>query len=240
MFLNIIMFTGAGYPRTGTYSLKNALQILGYKCYHFEDVFTTPGHAQIWCDYIENKAGSGAPPPLSKLLAGYDAVVDFPHALYHRELRALCPDAAVLLTKRDPELWAKSMRHLLDTGNTVRRYKWILKYFLTNQLDQYIVIGDFIHKKAFGEMSRKELVESYNSHNELLESDCSVTVMDPKEGWQKLCAVLKVDIPDTPYPHLNSKAGLLKMHIIKNIVKCTFFWYILPLCAIILAFYKLS
>ena len=232
-------FAGVGFPRTGTYSLKTALQTLGYRCYHFEYVFTTPGHAQIWTNYIKNEAPRGAPPPLSKLLAGYDAVVDFPHALYHRELRELCPDAAVLLSKRDSDSWVRSMKHLLETGNKVRRYRWILKYFLTEQLDQFFVISDFIHNKAFGTMTRKELVESYDTHNTLLQSDPSVTVMDPRDGWVKLCAMLRVEVPNTPYPHLNSNAGLLKKHLLMNMLKCTLLWYILPLLCVALALYDI-
>lgn len=231
--------TGVGFPRTGTYSLKNALQKLGYKCYHFEDIFTTPSHAEIWTDYITNKADSGKPPPFQDLLAGYDAVVDFPCALFHRELRKLCPDAAVLLTQRDTNLWVRSMTDLLATGDKLRKYRWLLKYFHSQQLDQFIIISDFIHKKAFGKMTRKELVSSYNTHNASLAADPHVTVMEPKEGWTKLCAMLGLEVPRSPYPHLNTKAGVLRRHVVKILVKSVLLWFVLPMFGVFAAFYTI-
>ena len=130
--------------------------------------------------------------------------------------------------------------NLLATGDKLRKYRWFLKYFQSEQLDQFITISDYIHEKAFGKMSRDELVSAYNTHNATLAADPRVTVMEPEDGWNKICAMLELDIPDSPYPHLNSKAGVLKKHIAKILIKSILLWIVLPVFGIAAAFYTLS
>ena len=48
-----IKVIGVGYARTGTYSLKYALKVLGYRCYHFEDIFLNKGHSRYWVDIVK-------------------------------------------------------------------------------------------------------------------------------------------------------------------------------------------
>src|SRR5262245_36366358 len=40
---------GAGFSRTGTFSLKRALEIVGLgPCYHMDEVFRAPHHVEAW------------------------------------------------------------------------------------------------------------------------------------------------------------------------------------------------
>src|SRR3954447_19994514 len=95
---------GAGFGRTGTHSLKVALEMLGYnKCYHMAEVFEHPEDAPVW------QAGAhGQPVDWDALFDGYAAGVDWPIAAFRRELMAYFPDAKIILTVRDADNWYDS------------------------------------------------------------------------------------------------------------------------------------
>lgn len=100
---------GAGFGRTGTMSLKAALEELGYgPCYHMTDVFEHPEHIRMW-----EAATRGEPVDWDELFAGYQATVDWPGAAFYRELMEVFPDAKVLLSLRDPEKWYESTRNTI-------------------------------------------------------------------------------------------------------------------------------
>ncbi len=96
---------GAAFPRTGTMSVKRALESLGFgQCYHMHEVFGHPDHVPLW-----EAIGEGESPDWPKILAGYTATLDAPACLFWRELAVAFPDAKVLLLRRDPEMWYESM-----------------------------------------------------------------------------------------------------------------------------------
>src|ERR1700750_2167288 len=95
---------GAGVGRTGTHSLKVALeQLLGAPCHHMVEVLGDPAQVPGWTDAIE-----GRPVDWSTLLAPYRSIVDWPGGAFWRELSGANPDALVLLSVRDPESWYRS------------------------------------------------------------------------------------------------------------------------------------
>ena len=97
---------GAGFGRTGTISLKAALEELGFgPCYHMLEVFEHPEHARFW-----EAAGRGEPVDWDGFLGGYEATVDWPACTFYEELLQRHPDAKVLLSVRDPERWYESTR----------------------------------------------------------------------------------------------------------------------------------
>ena len=90
---------GSGFSRTGTLSLKAALEILGFApCYHMEEVIKRPSHIKLW-----QQIGHDQPVPWEAIFAGFQATVDFPASSFYRELLAHYPDAKVIHTVRDPE-----------------------------------------------------------------------------------------------------------------------------------------
>ena len=105
-----MLVIGAGYGRTGTTSLKLALEDLGYPCYHMEEVMKNyrRGHIEQWTELFNERAV----PDWADLFEGYEATVDFPACVYYRELMQAFPDAVVLLSVRDSEGWWKSFSPL--------------------------------------------------------------------------------------------------------------------------------
>src|SRR5262245_58265440 len=97
---------GAGLPRTGTRSLKDAFEaLLSGPCLHMS---TIPGHPfDLGVEW--QGALAGAAPDWSQLLAGYVAAVDWPASLFWRDLCSAYPDALVVLSVRDTaEVWWQS------------------------------------------------------------------------------------------------------------------------------------
>ena len=95
---------GAGVGRTGTHSLKLALeQLLNAPCHHMLEILGNPDQIPAWIDAIE-----GRPVDWSQMLERYEAIVDWPGGSFWRELSQANPDALVLLSVRDPEEWYRS------------------------------------------------------------------------------------------------------------------------------------
>ena len=83
MALKII---GAGMGRTGTASLKVALETLNMgRCYHMTEVLKNPEYIQYWINAAEGRAD------WDRIYSGYSATVDNPGCNYWKELVAsLC------------------------------------------------------------------------------------------------------------------------------------------------------
>src|SRR5215472_8003485 len=96
---------GAGLPRTGTLSQKVALEMLGLSpCHHMVSVFANLPEIRLWRQAMEGEL------PAAEILKDHPACVDWPGSYHYVELMEAFPDAKVLLSARDGEAWAKSMR----------------------------------------------------------------------------------------------------------------------------------
>ncbi len=102
MALDIV---GAALGRTGTNSLKLALEHLGFgPCHHMFEVRDHPEQLPYW-----QAAARGEMPDWDEVFANYRSCVDWPSARYWREIAAHYPDAKVLLTLRDADKWFDSV-----------------------------------------------------------------------------------------------------------------------------------
>ena len=95
---------GAGVGRTGTYSLKLAVNQLGLgPCHHMEAVLLGISvQVPLWNDVLSGR------PDWQAVYSGFESAVDWPTACFFRELGAAYPLAKFVLTTRDPEKWADS------------------------------------------------------------------------------------------------------------------------------------
>lgn len=195
---------GAGFGRTGTLSLKYALETLGlYRCYHMMEVMRNERHAAEW-----RKAARGDAVDWDALYAGYQATVDWPSASFWRELRAVYPEAKVILTLRDSQQWYASVM------NTIWKLSSnALAESQKRQDDQAIeraMMGDEIIWQGIfgGRMDDKDhVIECYERHNqEVIDTVPAdkLLVYRPGDGWELLCGFLQKPMPDTDYPKVNS------------------------------------
>lgn len=191
---------GAGFGRTGTLSLKQALDALGCQCYHMTEVARQPAHVQLWRD-----AWRGAE-PWPTLFDGYAAAVDWPVAAFWPRLMRFYPQAKVILTLRDAESWYqsasdtifRSMREGLRSSNPAWRER-------VQMAHEIIVEGTF--GGALEDEARAMAIYEANVARVRAEVPPErLIVFDSRDGWQPLCEALAVPVPDEPYPRVNTTA----------------------------------
>jgi len=209
---------GAGFGRTGTLSLKAALEELGFgPCYHMSEVFGHPDDAAQW-----EALTRGEPIDLHKLMAGYQAAVDWPACAFYEELMQAYPDAKVLLTVRDPEEWYASASETIYQGS--RRFSGsrmasplsiVASIFFRGRKRIGSMINALIWERTFGGNfeDKDHAIAVFNQHIENVKDRVPpgrLMVYNVKEGWEPLCAFLGVEVPrDKPFPHLNERASFV-------------------------------
>jgi len=209
-----IKLIGAGFGRTGTTSIKAALEELGFDpCYHMIEVLTDPSQVAIW-----QAAISGKPVDWSTLFADYQATVDWPGCTFYQELLATYPEAKVLLTVRDPEKWYDSTAktiYSLPRSSTMR----IVKLFVPHFRRFYAMNEQLIWQGTFGGRfeDRQHAIAIFQAHIEAVKQTVpadKLLVYDVREGWEPLCKFLGVPVPEgKPFPRLND--GVIMQRVMK-------------------------
>jgi hypothetical protein len=197
-----IKVVGAGLGRTGTHSLKLALeQLTGGRCYHMMEVFGLPEHVPLW-----TAAAEGNPPDWAAMLADFDAIVDWPGGAFWPELSAAFPDAPVLLSVRDSESWWKSAsatifevtQQQIEVGEDFGK---MIAALFSNRFT-----ADYLDKDA--------AIAAYERHNAEVRASVpadKLVVWSPGDGWGPLCDMLGVAVPSDPFPHVNTTAEFRAM-----------------------------
>lgn len=217
----MLKIIGAGFGRTGTLSLKTALEKLGYtKCYHMFDLPSNPEHAGCW-----EAAARDEPVDWPSLFTGYQAILDFPGCYFYRKLLDQYPQAKVILTTRDPEKWYASAL------KTIHKPKPSLALILTivskipfsrrvRRLPRVMLAMDRIVFKGLFEgrfTDKQHTLAVYQRHyDEVMQTvpPQQLLVYSIKEGWEPLCTFLNVPVPkDEPFPHANIGGDFRKMEL---------------------------
>ena len=199
---------GAGFGRTGTLSLKGALEELGFgKCYHMRETFANAGDAAIW-----QAAAEGKPVDWDALLEDYQATVDWPGCTFYRTLMERYPDAKVLLNVRDPEAWYKSASDTIYRASRPRFPRSLVPFFVPPLRRLIRVTEAVIWQKTFNNRfeDKAYALKVFNDHVEEVKRVVPaerLLVYEVKEGWNPLCAFLGVPVPDKPFPRLNDSAS---------------------------------
>src|SRR5579863_767303 len=198
---NGLKVIGAGFGRTGTHSVKNALEELGLRpCYHMTELFHRPDADEQWEAIV-----AGAPADWHAVFAGYQATVDWPACTYYQELMQVYPEAKVLLTVRDPEKWYESVRSTIHVVSRQRLADSPHGRMINTLIWERTFDGKFEDKDYALAVFHHHIeeVKQYVPPEKLL-------VFDVKEGWEPLCAFLGVKVPvDTPFPQLNDRGSFL-------------------------------
>lgn len=191
---------GAGLGRTGTFSLKMALEeLLGAPCYHMMGITERPGHVAAWRD-----AANGRMPDWQAFLSGYAAAVDWPASAFWRELSDAFPDAVVLLSWRDAESWWRSASATIFPSIQRAEGEW---RDMLDALFQHRFVTDLDDKDACIRAFRQHLEEVRDTvpAGRLVEWQAG-------DGWAPICRALDLPVPETPFPHANSTEDFLSRH----------------------------
>lgn len=183
---------GAGFGRTGTDSMKTALEQLGLgPCHHMKELMADPAETERW-----RRIAAGNTPDWDETFRNYVSAVDWPSAFYWRQLAAHFPKAKVLLTLRSPESWYDSFSRTilpsLETSTTSDSVgtKVILEGVFGGRA------ADRDHAIAVFERNTAEVKAAIPPERLL--------VYHVGDGWEPLCRFLGKPVPETPYPHRNS------------------------------------
>ncbi|MEM6578882.1 MAG: sulfotransferase family protein [Pseudomonadota bacterium] len=190
---------GAGVGRTATYSLKLALEELGFgPCYHMEEVAKDiPAGVPLW-----NAAARGAP-DWRTIFDGFNSAVDWPVACFYRELHAAYPDAKFVLGYRDPATWADSfsetIQSLIVGGQDAPEpmQDWLA-------MARRIITKTGIPLEA----DKSALEAAFNAHLDAVKAAIPASqllMFQAREGWEPLCRFLGKPVPDGPFPRSNNR-----------------------------------
>lgn len=191
---------GAGVGRTGTYSLKIAINTLGMgPCHHMEAVLNNmDSQVPLWTQALECRADWDA------IYAGYQSAVDWPTACFFRELNTRFPTARFILTDRDPETWASSFESTIYTLIAGRDKAPAHKQAWLNMAHAVIAQSGFPDG-----LSKDQLASRFVAHNEAVKAAIPaerLLVYQVKQGWGPLCDFLQVPVPDTEFPRTNDRS----------------------------------
>lgn len=192
---------GAGVGRTGTNSLKVALEhLLGGRCYHMFEVRARPQDVPSW-----QRVFAGEPVDLDALMSEFTASVDWPAAACWRELAAANPDAPVLLSTRDSaEAWWASMERTIVPA--------LSRPLPPEDLDEQrrrAMIVSMMQRFTPEWPDGEAMMLAYERHNAAVRREVPAERLvewRPGAGWEPLCAALGLPVPPEPFPHENSTA----------------------------------
>lgn len=192
---------GAGVGRTGTLSLKLALEeLLAAPCYHMIEIFGRPEHIAAW-----HGAVRGEDTDWSALLSGYRAAVDWPAAEFWPELMDAFPDAVVLLSVRDADAWWESADATI--WNAMRTPMPVDQ----PHMGAWSAMVEDMMRRRFGAWpdDRDATIAAYHRHNERVRAEVPahrLVEWRTGDGWEPICTALGMAVPDTPFPHRNSRS----------------------------------
>ena len=199
---------GAGLPRTATLSQHAAMEILGFKpVYHMATLFER-GQGGDWREVLDGKRSA------AELLSSYDATVDWPGSYYTKDLAAAFPEAKIVLSERDPEVWAQSMVKTiwgLFYADSLMRHLSDARMCIDPGWRSYLeMMNEMWHNAGLfddgANTTPEHLAQAFVRRNEELKAALPaerVLVWAAKDGWEPLCAFLEVPVPDQPFPQIN-------------------------------------
>lgn len=198
MALDII---GPGFGRTGTNSLKIALEHLGFgPAHHMFEVRDNPEQLPLW-----QAAARGEPVDWDQAFRGYRSQVDWPGARFWRELASYYPEAKVILSVRDADAWFDSIQATIAPFIAARgKHPAPVPNAIAEMGHQLIVEGVFDGRLD----DRAHAIELFNAHTAEVQAAIPASrllTFDARQGWQPLCDFLGCEVPMISFPRLNSR-----------------------------------
>lgn len=200
MALSII---GSGFGRTGTKSLKEAVELLGYApCHHMHEIVEHPEQVAHW-----QALAAGKPVDWNEVFAGYKSQVDWPGAYVWRQLSEAFPEAKVVHSTRPADAWWNSYSKTI--AKLMTNYENIpLPPHISNMMTAWI---DMVARHTFGGKfaDRDTCIAAFQRHDQEVRETIPANrllVFNVADGWEPLCNFLNVPIPATAFPHRNLRA----------------------------------
>lgn len=209
MTLKII---GTGLARTGTLSLKNALERLtGEPCYHMYELFLKPERLHFWEEAEECQHTDW-----DSVYSGYGSAVGLPTTRYYSQLLDKYPHAKFVLSERDPESWYESAVETIfsPTPPIIKELRTVFESLdsatKSSRLRALRFASRGVREGLFRglSMDRDGAISVYNEHNKNVKAKIppdKLLVFRIEDGWQPLCDFLDVEVPQDTFPHINKR-----------------------------------
>jgi hypothetical protein len=213
----VLRVIGVGFARTGTTSLKAALETLGFgPCYHMFDAMSEPRRVRQWLDLAR-----GGAPDWDAIFDGYASALDWPAAAYWRQLADAYPDAKLVLTVRDPDAWYDSASNTIFKQRIhprgIARIGARLAETLSSDLRAFLAMThETIEQPIFDDRlaDRAHMTAAFVRHIERVRAVIPaerLLTYQVTDGWPPLCAFLGTPVPEQPFPHDNRTADFSKL-----------------------------
>ena len=202
-----------GLPRSGTESLKSALETLGFGrvAHGFEWWLHHPNHSILYCELLLLKLQNRIPSPkvlreryFDRLLGDTDASTDVPTVWFATELLQAYPDAKIIITTRDANSWFKSANKTVFKFVQMPIFR-LWQYLDTTSIGPLFRMSELVWK-VFCENCYDEgvLRRAYHEHHERLRNaipkEQLLEFRTGRDGWEELCGFLEVPVPQEPWP----------------------------------------
>jgi hypothetical protein len=199
---------GAGLGRTGTHSLKVALeQLLGGPCYHMSEVFGRPDDVAVW-----ERAIAGESVDWAALFADYRAAVDWPPCAFWQQIADANPDAIILLSTRDVDGWWESARKtIFAVAERGAPAEGEAPPGIAESMHMIDGLFGLFATDVHDEATAKAAYLAHNEHVRATASPDRLVEWRQGDGWEPLCHALDLPVPDEPYPHTNTTADFRAM-----------------------------
>lgn len=198
---------GFGYPRTGTMSLKHALEMLGHgPCYHMIEVFRRPTDAAFWMDAWRKHVADAPTASIDwkQPFSGFQSTTDCPASGFWKRLIADFPDAKFILTERDPESWYLSFRNTVYQAMT-QPEKSTGDHREVQEMAKTLILDGLFEGRFEDKDFAISKLQDYSRQIRSAVPPDQLLVMDISDGWGPLCGFLEVPIPEDDFPRSNTQ-----------------------------------
>ncbi|KAI0538903.1 hypothetical protein GGR58DRAFT_274266 [Xylaria digitata] len=227
---------GAGMSRTGTKTFNEALTILLKGPVHDSGIQSLGGPMDqigAWLQImaLAPKAASFSDQKkldwlLSSVLDGYVATMDCPAATLTPEIMRVYPDAIVIATTRDETSWWRSMQHL---NNMMCTWHLPLAVLFLHKSQVYglwmLRFSGIMQWRYKSEGIQENTLRDHEQHLREVVPPEKLFWYNVSEGWEPLCRILNVPVPDVPFPHNNNKIDASKVvrdHVVAGVMSWIF------------------
>ncbi len=193
---------GSGFGRTGTKSIKEALELLGFgPCHHMHEIVENLDQLPNWQALVKGQADD-----VTRVFEGYSSQIDWPGAHFWRQSMTAFPDAKVLHSVRPADKWWASFDRTI--GKLLEAYPSMdVPPPVRELLDMN---SEFIGDTFGGSFrDRDAAIAAFEKRTEDVRATVpadKLLVFDVAQGWEPLCDFLEVPVPDVPFPHRNLRA----------------------------------
>jgi len=192
---------GLGVGRTGTNSLKLALNQLGFgPCHHMEEIIM---HQQTMVPLWMAAANGDADWPA--IYAGYQSADDWPTAAFTHELYKEYPHAKYILTYRSVESWLASF------SETIYKLMGAKSQLPAEMMPWYEMGSSVLRKSGFVlGMDKAALAAAFEAHNRMVKAvipHSQLLVYQVSDGWKPLCDFLGVAVTSGDFPQSNNRVA---------------------------------